>query len=243
MQSAMPDVEYHRDLEQGSIEWLEMRLGMLTASTMTRVLTPTLKVSASKEANSFLYELAADRITRRVVPGFVGFDMERGKVEEVEARIVYDRHFGATQTCGFVINRSLGFPIGYSPDALVGDDGMFETKSRAPKFQVQTVIEHMAAEGDHPLIPPEFMVQVQTGLFVTGRKWCDFLSYSNGLNMIAIRVEPIEKYQEAIAEAATIAEERVAEMVEKFEAACSKEGARVVPVRYIDHFEAQDIQV
>jgi len=207
------DVRYYHRLEQDTDEWHQLRLGMLTASTMNRVLTPTLKVSAAKEAAQFLYDLAADRITQRIEPGYVSWDMERGKVEEVEARILYEKHFGRTAACGFVINDSLGFPIGFSPDFLIGDDGFAETKSRAPRFQVKTVIEHMvgpfAGTGpteDTPLIPPEYMIQVQTGLFVTGRAWCDFLSYSNGVNMLAIRVEPIEKYQDAIQEAATVAE-------------------------------------
>ena len=84
-----------------------------------------------------------------------------------------------------------------SPDGLVGDLGLIEVKGRMAKYQVQTILEHIAPPDAASIIPMEFMLQVQDGLFVTEREWCDFISYSNGLNMAVIRVRPIEEYQVA----------------------------------------------
>jgi len=160
--------------------------------------------------------------------------MERGHLEEVEARIKYANEYEDVSECGFVINRSLGFPVGFSPDGLIGDLGMMENKSRDPKFQMQTIIEHIADENDD-VIPREYMLQVQTGLWVTGRQWCDFTSYSNGFNMLVIRVLPIPIYQTKIAEAAKVAEKQVQECVRKFKAAMADDDNRIIPVEWIDH--------
>ena len=60
------------------------------------------------------------------------------------------------------------------------------------------------------------MLQVQTGLFCTGRKWCDFISYSNGMPMFIKRVLPDQKYQDAITEAAIKTEQSINEVIEKY---------------------------
>ncbi len=47
------------------------------------------------------------------------------------------------------------------------------------------------------------MPQIQAGLFVSGRRWCDFVSFSHGLPLWTKRVYPEAKWQTAIAEAVT----------------------------------------
>jgi hypothetical protein len=53
-------------------------------------------------------------------------------------------------------------------------------------------------------------LQVQTGLLVTGREWCDFVSYSAGLPMVTLRVWADSELQGAIVDAASAFEERLA---------------------------------
>jgi predicted phage-related endonuclease len=108
---------------------------------------------------------------------------------------------------GFVTNDRWGFKIGYSPDALVGEHGLIECKSRRQKYQVQTVIEN-AATGT---IPADYLIQCQTGLLVSERQRCDFISYSAGLPMVVIRVHPMPELQDAIIAAATAFEARLSE--------------------------------
>lgn len=232
-------VSYFPNLQQGCAEWHEKRNGIITASEMDTFISPkTLKPATNEKTRTSLYKLAAERIYPDAeVDNFMSYAMERGHLEEIEMRKVYSEKYAKVDECGFVINHSLGFPIGFSPDGLVGDDGLIEGKSRLPKYQVQTIIEHMAADEPATVIPSEYMLQVQTGLFVTGRKWCDFLSYSNGLNMIAIRCYPLEKYQVAIKAACNTAQDAVCHMLAKYEAAITQDGARVQPVDYIDHHE------
>lgn len=219
---------YHHALHQGSEEWLAARCGLLTASEMKLVLTPTLKVANNEKVRAHVYELAAQRITRYVEPHYVSDDMLRGIEDEVEARILYDATYAPVQDCGFVTNDKWGFTIGYSPDGLVGDDGLIEAKSRRQKFQIQTLVENA--------MPDDYVLQVQTGLLVTGRKWLDFISYSGGLPMLTIRVYPDEKIQTAIVEAATTFEAQVAAAVAGYEATITS-GARLIPTERKDRGE------
>jgi hypothetical protein len=239
----MMTITYHRDLEQGTVEWLKMREGLITASEMNLLLTPTLKQANNKDTRAHLYDLMSQRITGRSPVVWASFDMERGKMEEVDAKTHYANHYQPVEECGFITNDGLGFTIGYSPDGLIGDDGLIECKSRMPKFQVRTIMDHIVAQEPDSPIPMEFMLQVQTGLFVTGREWCDFISYSNGLNMVVIRVYPDEKIIEAIKDATTKAEQKITEMMSAYDAAVNSSDVRIHPVPFVDYTEMEDITV
>jgi predicted phage-related endonuclease len=194
-------IVYNDELVQGSEEWHAARCGLLTASEMHLIITPTLKIASNEKERSHLYELLAQRITRYVEPRYIGDDMLRGQSEEIDARGLYAKKYAPVQEVGFITNNKWGFTIGYSPDALVGDPGLLECKSRRAKFQVQTIIDGVA--------PADYMIQLQTGLLVSEREWVDFVSYSGGLPMFVCRVEPIPEYQEAIVAAATGFEARL----------------------------------
>lgn len=197
----MTHITYHPEIEQGSDEWLEVRRGILTASEMKLILTPTLKAASNDKERAHLYELLAQRISGFVEPRYVSDDMIRGHDDELYARKAYSEHYHPVVETGFITNTSLGFPVGYSPDGLVGDDGLIECKSRRQKYQIETIIKQE--------MPADYMIQVQTGLWVSERKWCDFISYSGGLPMVTIRVYPDSKIIEAIKTAATAFEQRL----------------------------------
>ena len=206
-------ITYHDAVTQGSDEWYALRLGLLTASEMKLILTPTLKQASNDKERSHLYELLAQRITGFVEPSYVSDDMLRGKEDEFYARENYRREYAPVKEVGFVTNDKWGFKIGYSPDGLVGDDdGQIEVKSRRQKYQIETLIEHAGGS----TIPAEYALQIQTGLLVTERKWCDFISYSGGAGMLTIRVFPDAKIQEAIVSAATAFEARLSEKRKKY---------------------------
>lgn len=209
--SAAVSVTIHRDLIQGSDEWLAARCGMLTASEMKLIVTPTLKAASNEKERSHLYELLAQRITGFVEPAYVSDDMLRGQEDEILARALYAEHYAPVEEVGFIVREFPWGRIGYSPDGLVGDDGLIECKSRRAKYQVQTIVT-----GE---MPDDYLMQVQTGLLVTGRKWLDFVSYSGGLPMEVIRVYPDERIQSAICDAAKAFEARIAVARDKFDAA------------------------
>lgn len=218
--STSSHVKYYPDLDQGSDEWLAARCGLLTASEMRLIITPTLKIASNDKERAHLYELLAQRVTKYVEPHYISDDMLRGQADEVDARLEYAKHYAPVQDVGFITNDRWGFTIGYSPDGLVGDDGLIECKSRRQKFQVQTIIE-----GE---MPDDYAIQIQTGLLVSQRKWCDFISYSGGLPMTTIRVLPDFEVQDAIVAAASAFERRLAEKMSLFNAALASK-ARLIP--------------
>ena len=187
-------ITYHKDLVQGTDEWLAQRCGMLTASEMDLVITPTLKIANNEKQRSHVYELLSQRLSKYVEPQYVSDAMLRGEKDEVVARETYTENYAPVTQCGFITNDALGFSMGYSPDGLIGNNGLIEIKSRRQKYQVQTIIEHV--------LPLEFALQIQTGLLVSEREWCDFVSFSGGWPMFVLRVLPDAKIQNAIVEAA-----------------------------------------
>lgn len=192
---------YHPHLTQGSDEWLSARLGLLTASEMKLIVTPTGKAAANDKERAHMWELLAQRVTGHVEPAYISDDMLRGQEDEITARALYAEHHAPVEETGFVTNDEWGFTIGYSPDGLVGTDGLIECKSRRQKFQVETITTRA--------MPADYVIQVQAGLMVTGRRWCDFISYSGGLPMAVIRVEPDPVMQRLILDAAEQFEDRL----------------------------------
>ena len=217
-------ITYRPDLTQGSNEWLAARCGLLTASEMKLIITPTLKIASNDKERSHLYELLAQRITKYVEPAYVSDAMLRGMDDEIEAVAHYSKTYARVKSVGFVTNDKWGFTIGYSPDGLVGDDGQVECKSRSQKYQIQTLCDYVTNE----TIDPDFMIQVQTGLLVTERNWCDLVSYSGGLPMATVRVFPDAKVQAAIVEAAAAFETRLADKMATYNAVIASK-ARLIP--------------
>lgn len=203
-------ITYHDDVLQGSDEWMAMRCGLLCASEVSKIITAkTLKFAENKDCRIHAWELAAQRITQYVEPSYVTDAMLRGKEEEYYARAAYSENFAPVREVGFVTNDEFGFTIGYSPDGLIGDEGLLECKSRGQKYQIQTIVEWYRGEG----APVDFLLQCQTGLLVTRRKWIDLTSYCGGLEMLPMRLHADPVVQEAIVEAAAAFEASITEII------------------------------
>lgn len=182
------------DVEQGSEEWNDLRRGMVTASVISRLVTPkTIKPASNPEARAIFALLVAERITGHTDESWVSDDMERGWEDEPRAVEKYSEHYAPVTPMGFMIREEPGWRLGYSPDGLVGSDGLVEVKSRRQKKHLQTVL---ADE-----VPVENMPQIQCGLLVSGRAWCDYISYCGGMHMWVKRVEPDPRWFKAIHEA------------------------------------------
>jgi len=225
-------VKYHADVVQGDTEWHQMRCGVLTASETKLIVTPTLKAASNDKERAHMWELLGQRITGYVEPRYISDDMLRGQEDEIEASMLYAKKYAPVQECGFITNDKWGFTIGYSPDGLVKPDGLIECKSRGQKHQIRTLVDYVSAD----TIDPDFMIQVQTGLMVSERKWCDLISYCGGLPMATVRVLPDEKIQAAILEAATAFEARLAAAYDKY-LTVMKSNARLIATERKERLE------
>jgi hypothetical protein len=201
-------IKYHDTIIQGTDEWLNLRLGILTASEIKHILTPKLKIADNDNTRQHVYELLSQRITQYIEPHYISDDMLRGQRDEEIARDLYSEHFAEVKEVGFVTNNKFGFIIGYSPDGLVGDDGLIEIKCPLQKYHIETLLTN--------LVPEKHILQLQTGLLVSERKWIDFISYCGGMILKPIRVYPDDKIQCAIIEAACQFEEKINEMMSRY---------------------------
>lgn len=202
----------HNDIEQGTDAWHDLRRGIVTASTVGQLITPrTVKVAANDTSRALTMQLVAERITGHTDPVYVSDDMMRGNWDEPIARDLYSETYAPVTEIGFMVRDEGAWRLGYSPDGLVGNDGLIEVKSRRPKKHLATIL---ADE-----VPIENMAQIQCGLFISGREWCDYLSYCGGMPMWRKRVIPDERWFDAITDAAITFEKTAAEMVAAYEQA------------------------
>ncbi|WP_201788506.1 YqaJ viral recombinase family protein [Rathayibacter sp. VKM Ac-2630] len=202
------NVQIFETLEQGTPEWLATRCGLLTASNMWKLVTPTLKVADNDTSRGLTHTLAAERITGEVEYVYPSFDMQRGTEEEPIARAVYAESYGAVDEVGFILRTGKDYRLGYSPDGLIGSDGLLEIKSRKPKEHIKTILSGKP--------PAENMAQLMTGLMVTGRKWIDYASFSAGLPLWTVRVYPDAAWFAAIEAAAQAFETNIADVIDRY---------------------------
>lgn len=200
------------DIEQGSDEWHDIRRGIVTASVVGLLITAkTVKPASNDTSRGLTASLAAERITGFTEPSPTSRDMERGQLDEPYAREAYSKHHAPAEVAGFMIRDDLGFQLGYSPDGLVGVDGLIEIKSRAQKKHLATIL---ADE-----VPAENMAQIQCGLLVSGRDWCDYVSFCGGMKLWVKRVFPDPAWQAAIIEAVRTFERNAETMIDTYETA------------------------
>lgn len=178
------------DLTQGSEEWHDQRRGIVTASVVGKLITPTLKVANNDTARAVTATLAAERITGWTEETAMTSDMWRGVESEPFAREIYSDNLAPVEEVGFMVRDDWGYRIGFSPDGLVGDDGAIEIKAPRAKTHMNTIL---ADE-----VPSYYMAQCQTGLLVSGRKWIDFVSYVGGMPLYVKRVLPDPAWAEAV---------------------------------------------
>jgi putative phage-type endonuclease len=200
----------YTDLQQGTPEWIEARRGLITASTVGQLITArTLKPANNDTSRGLTAQLIAERVTGRVEETFQSHDMWRGTVLEPYARAIYSKAFNPVGQIGFMTEDKWGFTIGYSPDGLVGDAGLIEIKSPRAKAHISTVVANR--------VPDRYIAQVQTGLLVSGREWIDFISYCPGVPLFVKRVEPDQRWFDAIVQAAEIFEANAVGAIAEYE--------------------------
>lgn len=179
-------------LEQGTPEWLAARLGIVTMSELKTLLVKGKGPGGfGTGALSYMHQLIGERITGEPSDVFQGnAHTQRGHALEPVARALYSEATGNTQLeqVGIILNHSAG----YSPDSLVGSDGLIEVKTKLPKYQIELLL---ADE-----LPQEHVAQCQGGLWVSEREWIDFVSYWPGMPLFVKRAYRDEAMIRTIAE-------------------------------------------
>lgn len=156
------------EMEQGSAEWLALRLGKVTASKMSAVLSKGRGSAPSKTAETYMMELIAEKLTGESKQFFENDDMRWGTETEPQARSMYEvnNDFISVVEVAFVERDEF---IGISPDGLVGDDGLLEIKCPTTVTQLKRALSDDYSK--------DYYTQIQCQLWVTERQWCDFVSF------------------------------------------------------------------
>lgn len=165
------------DFRQGTPEWLYARAGLCTASTFKDAVSVLKKKSANGEdgdpsgdALKCAADLAIEKISLKPWGEPIkAWAMERGHTLEDAARRVYQaRHQKFVTQFGLVTDDEGVF--GYSTDGLLNDThGLIEIKCPVSSIKILD----MWATGD----VSEYIHQVQGGMWLTGRRYCDLIMY------------------------------------------------------------------
>lgn len=184
-------------VQQGSDSWLALRAGVVTASEIKGVITP--KELKASSASAYFNRIVTERIIGEpcLSESETKF-MSRGKELEPEAIEAYETEYGyergPVSRVGFVTTDD--GRVGASPDAIVGEDGGLEIK--CPMIET-----HVGYALDPDSLRADYRGQVQVGLYVTGRKWWDLVSFNPHPSMptlVVVHCEPEPEYQKALAE-------------------------------------------
>lgn len=166
------------DLEQGTDEWMKARIGIPTASQFDKIITT--KGEPSKQAKKYAYQLAGERVAGFKEETYSNATMARGTELESEARKFYALAYDVeVQEVGFCLDD--GKEFGCSPDGLVGEEGGIEIKCPLMATHVGYLLGGK--------LPTDYIQQVQGSMFVTGRKWWDFVSYYPNMKPFIVRVQ------------------------------------------------------
>lgn len=178
-------------MEQRSEEWFQARLGKVTASRVADVLAK-IKSGESASRRNYKIQLVSERLTGERQETYVNQAMQDGIDREQFARDRYVQQFGEVEEVGFIQHPTL--EAGASPDGLVGTDGIIEIKCPMGSTHTETL---MTQE-----VPSKYVPQIQFQLLVTGRKWCDFVSYNpmfpENLQVFVRRVFANKEYQQEL---------------------------------------------
>jgi hypothetical protein len=170
--------------EQNSPEWFAARMGIPTASQFATVMAK----GEGKTRRTYMMKLAGELITGEPMDSFSNEHTERGHEQEPEARDLYTFQTGAQlERVAFIRDGRKGC----SPDALIGDDGGAEIKCRLAHIQAELLLSGT--------VPTAHTAQIQGSMWISRRKWWDFVSYCPGMPLFVARVARDEAYIQRLA--------------------------------------------
>ena len=172
------------DVEQGSDEWKQARIGLVTGSRADCIVAK-IKSGEAATRRDYRIELLAERLTGNPGPDiYFSKEMAWGVENEPFARMAYESMTGEmVRQTGFL--RSTSFAAGASLDGDLQDmEGIIEIK--CPK--TATHLSYLELDG----APKHYMPQITHNLLISGAAWCDFVSFDprlpDHLQFIARRV-------------------------------------------------------
>ena len=152
------------DCIQGSEEWIQIRLGKVTASKFKDVMAK----GQGKTRYKYMTRLITEINEQRQAVSYFDKNMEDGKEKEPFARQHYEEIYQVVvEQVGFVQRDDY---VGCSPDGMIDEDGLLEIKC-----PIGTTHTDYLEGTESPV--KTYRYQIQGQLWITGCKWYDVLSY------------------------------------------------------------------
>lgn len=157
------------DIQQRTDDWRAQRAGKITASRFVDVVAVTKAGKPTADRRKYMREIVFERLAATATHEIGGKALGWGTEVEPFGKEMFELETGLFLTeAPFVTHSKYPF-IGCSPDALIGADGGYESKCPHDEgVHIETWLNGM---------PEEHIPQVQGCMFVTGRKWWEFVSF------------------------------------------------------------------
>ena len=171
------------DFDQRSDEWQNIRLGKFGSTDAQAVATN------GKGLETLVYKKVAEIISGKADETYINPDMERGIESEALARTAYEIETGNdVKQVGYVLYNDY---VGGSPDGFVGDDGIIEIKSMRDYNYIRALHSQK--------VEPKYLWQIQHLLYITGRKWADYVVFNDNFpDLVIVRITPDKKMFEKL---------------------------------------------
>ena len=196
-----------RDIEQGTDEWKELRRGVVTASNFKYIVTSTGDPVSPSPRKKYMDKLFDEIISGKVIDGFKSDHMKRGNEQEPQACRDYEFIQGVDVE-HVTIFLDENKKIGYSPDGLIGENGLVEIKTALPHIQRDRLLNGWS--------PAEHKQQTQGGLYVSERSWIDRVSYCPNMDPVIERFYRDEKFIKKLAIESKVFTDELEELVSEF---------------------------
>lgn len=183
-------MKIHRDVQQGSFSWLNLRCGLVTASEADNLVTPKWKIRTGEGVKTLLATKLAENWCGPL-PSFGSWATDQGHLLEENAVPAFELEYGETvEKVGFVTGDNPR--IGCSPDGLLPDCGL-EIKSLQPVHHIKCLLDGG--------VPDDYAAQIHFSMLVTGfQRWKLFL-YSRKLPHLLLTINRDEEIQDTLQEA------------------------------------------
>lgn len=157
---------------QGSPDWLQARVGVITASRFCDALDLTAKGVPTAKHMIYAWDIARQRAGGSVPEIYQNAAMRTGQEQEPFARQAYEAKTGAfVEEVGFAYTDDRKF--GVSVDGLIDDDGVFECKTMVSSATLfKAVVDRDISE---------YRQQCVGAMWLLHRKWCDLTLWAPDL--------------------------------------------------------------
>ncbi|HLT42626.1 MAG TPA: YqaJ viral recombinase family protein [Sphingobacteriaceae bacterium] len=172
----------YKDFQQGSIEWLQIRLGKVTGSRIKEVMT--------KDNLPLVDKLIAESVTEEIEEGYVSREMQRGKDLEPFAKAKYAKATGQkVEEVGFIVSKKYPW-LGYSPDGLIKTKGLYKKGIEIKCPSTHTHVKYIRQSK----LPNEHKYQV-LGFFLIAQdlEEVDFISYDDRFSIKPLHIVTVTR--------------------------------------------------